>query len=60
MENTAKKENNLTQRTEEFEIDLQRLFTALMRKIWVIIAASLITGLYSFTLSMSFIIVVSL
>ncbi|MBR5315432.1 MAG: polysaccharide biosynthesis tyrosine autokinase [Firmicutes bacterium] len=48
MENTAKKEKNLTQRTEEFEIDLQRLFTALMRKLWVIVAASLIAGLLSF------------
>lgn len=48
MENTAKKEKNLTQKTEEFEIDLQRLFTALIRNLWMIVAASLIAGLLSF------------
>lgn len=55
MENTARKEKNLTQNTEEFEIDLQRLFTALLRRAWMIITATVIAGLLSLTITAFFI-----
>lgn len=48
MENTEKKEKKLDQNTGEFEIDLQRLFTALMRKAWIIVIVTLVTGLLAF------------
>lgn len=51
MEKTAKKEKNLTQNTEEFEIDLQRLFAALLRKAWMIITATVIAGLLSLSVT---------
>lgn len=48
MENIEKKEKKLIQNKEDFEIDLQRLFAALMCKAWLIVIISLITGLIAF------------
>ncbi len=47
MEN-EKNEKKFIEKNEEFEIDLQRLFAALMQKIWLIAAAALIAGLLAF------------
>jgi len=41
-------ESKITERNEELEIDLQRLFGALIKGIWMIIIISLVGGLLSF------------
>lgn len=41
-------ENKSTERNEELEIDLQRLFAALIKRSWMIVLASVLCGLLSF------------
>lgn len=41
-------ENKVIEKNEEIEIDLQRLFTALLRKIWMIVLASVVGAFLAF------------
>ncbi|MBR3707328.1 MAG: AAA family ATPase, partial [Firmicutes bacterium] len=41
-------ESKVTERNEELEIDLQRLFEALIKRIWMIVLAAVLGGLLSF------------
>lgn len=48
-------ENKVIEKNEELEIDLQRLFTALLRKIWMIVLASVVGAFLAFGVTQWFI-----